>query len=488
MLSGRYPATTGIFEIGRTLRTTMPDITTLPQHFKNHGYHTRSLGKIYHVGIDDDASWTDSGMAQQAAAHQRRDSGGRGEVHRRCQGQGRSFRRRARAPACPRCPPSRRWTAATTTCSTATRRRTPSLSSASMRRIRSSPSSWPSVSRIRTCRGLRRRNTSTSTIRRNCRSRRTSSCPRAAGFRRDLRPGFPLVCRRAPGRVARTVQASMPARLPRRDQLRGCPGGPLAGRARRNGPCQEHHRRLLERPRLLHGRAHLVGREAQQLRRRHAQLPHHRHARAENRRPKRPTPSPNPWISPRRSRNSAACRKTRASRAAASSPCSTIRRRRSTKPPSVGIPRAATSGVAMRTDKWRFVEWTKTGEPPVWELYDSAAIPRMTSIWRLGPKTRNCWLLSVRNSAPVFPSRTSANLPPRQERNLPRNRPGQGDEPVLSQQAPERTSPLRWNRVRVPNSPSRRVRLAATTGSVLSLRFQTLEQEGKRDLPRSDEP
>ena len=28
MLSGRYPATTGIFEIGRTLRTTMPDITT----------------------------------------------------------------------------------------------------------------------------------------------------------------------------------------------------------------------------------------------------------------------------------------------------------------------------------------------------------------------------------------------------------------------------------------------------------------------------
>jgi iduronate 2-sulfatase len=58
MLSGRYPATTTIWEIGRTLRTTMPDITTMPQHFKNHGYHTRSIGKIYHVGIDDDASWT----------------------------------------------------------------------------------------------------------------------------------------------------------------------------------------------------------------------------------------------------------------------------------------------------------------------------------------------------------------------------------------------------------------------------------------------
>src|SRR5262245_2975365 len=58
MLSGRYPATTQIFDFSRPLRATMPDITTLPQHFKNHGYHTRSLGKIYHVGIDDDASWT----------------------------------------------------------------------------------------------------------------------------------------------------------------------------------------------------------------------------------------------------------------------------------------------------------------------------------------------------------------------------------------------------------------------------------------------
>ncbi|MCB1208886.1 MAG: sulfatase [Verrucomicrobiales bacterium] len=58
MLSGRHPATTQIFEIGRPLRATLPNIITLPQHFKNNGYHTRSMGKIYHVGIDDDASWT----------------------------------------------------------------------------------------------------------------------------------------------------------------------------------------------------------------------------------------------------------------------------------------------------------------------------------------------------------------------------------------------------------------------------------------------
>ncbi len=58
LLSGRYPATTRIFTIGPALRETMPDIVTLPQHFKNNGYFTRSLGKVYHVGIDDPPSWS----------------------------------------------------------------------------------------------------------------------------------------------------------------------------------------------------------------------------------------------------------------------------------------------------------------------------------------------------------------------------------------------------------------------------------------------
>jgi len=59
MLSGRYPATTRIFQIGPPLRSTLPDITTVPQHFKNHGYDCRSFGKVYHVGIDDEASWSE---------------------------------------------------------------------------------------------------------------------------------------------------------------------------------------------------------------------------------------------------------------------------------------------------------------------------------------------------------------------------------------------------------------------------------------------
>jgi iduronate 2-sulfatase len=58
LLSGRYPATTRIFTIGPALRETLPDIVTLPQHFKHNGYFTRSLGKVYHVGIDDPPSWS----------------------------------------------------------------------------------------------------------------------------------------------------------------------------------------------------------------------------------------------------------------------------------------------------------------------------------------------------------------------------------------------------------------------------------------------
>jgi arylsulfatase A-like enzyme len=58
LLSGRHPWTTKIYEIGPPLRSTMPDIVTLPQLFKNNGWFTRSLGKIYHIGIDDPDSWS----------------------------------------------------------------------------------------------------------------------------------------------------------------------------------------------------------------------------------------------------------------------------------------------------------------------------------------------------------------------------------------------------------------------------------------------
>ena len=48
LLTGRRPDTIKVWDLKTHFRTTVPDIVTLPQHFKNHGYQTRSIGKIFH--------------------------------------------------------------------------------------------------------------------------------------------------------------------------------------------------------------------------------------------------------------------------------------------------------------------------------------------------------------------------------------------------------------------------------------------------------
>jgi arylsulfatase A-like enzyme len=48
VLSGARPATTRIWNNQTFLQQTMPDVVTLPEHFKNHGYTSVSLGKIFH--------------------------------------------------------------------------------------------------------------------------------------------------------------------------------------------------------------------------------------------------------------------------------------------------------------------------------------------------------------------------------------------------------------------------------------------------------
>ncbi|MEE2753971.1 MAG: sulfatase [Candidatus Latescibacterota bacterium] len=59
VMTGCRPDTTGIFDLQTPVRSVMPDVVTLPQHFKNHGYTTRSIGKIYHHRNDDLEGWSD---------------------------------------------------------------------------------------------------------------------------------------------------------------------------------------------------------------------------------------------------------------------------------------------------------------------------------------------------------------------------------------------------------------------------------------------
>lgn len=58
LLTGRRPDTTKVYELKTHFRKTIPDVVTLPQQFKANGYFTLGMGKIYHGGLDDEASWS----------------------------------------------------------------------------------------------------------------------------------------------------------------------------------------------------------------------------------------------------------------------------------------------------------------------------------------------------------------------------------------------------------------------------------------------
>ncbi|MDC0175928.1 sulfatase [Planctomycetaceae bacterium] len=69
LLSGYYPHATGVLGYVSP-RTAIGDRATWPQHFKNAGYHTTRVSKIFHMGVpggiekgsngaDDPASWTE---------------------------------------------------------------------------------------------------------------------------------------------------------------------------------------------------------------------------------------------------------------------------------------------------------------------------------------------------------------------------------------------------------------------------------------------
>jgi len=58
LMTGRRPDTTKVWDLNTHFRTALPHVVTLPQHFKQHGYHTQAFGKIYHGGYDDAPSWS----------------------------------------------------------------------------------------------------------------------------------------------------------------------------------------------------------------------------------------------------------------------------------------------------------------------------------------------------------------------------------------------------------------------------------------------
>ena len=59
LMTGLRPDSTGVVENVTYFRDTVPDVVTLPQHFRKHGYETVYVGKIYHGAMrDEEKSWS----------------------------------------------------------------------------------------------------------------------------------------------------------------------------------------------------------------------------------------------------------------------------------------------------------------------------------------------------------------------------------------------------------------------------------------------
>ncbi|MEX1241416.1 MAG: sulfatase [Cyclobacteriaceae bacterium] len=58
LLTGLRPDATGVYNLTTHFRKTTPDVVTLPQYFKENGYHTQWWGKIYHAALLDSISWS----------------------------------------------------------------------------------------------------------------------------------------------------------------------------------------------------------------------------------------------------------------------------------------------------------------------------------------------------------------------------------------------------------------------------------------------
>ncbi len=61
LLLGSRSTSLGVYSLGRNFRLSWPDAATLPQRFMAHGYHAGAVGKVFHTGHgnhEDPASWS----------------------------------------------------------------------------------------------------------------------------------------------------------------------------------------------------------------------------------------------------------------------------------------------------------------------------------------------------------------------------------------------------------------------------------------------
>lgn len=58
LLTGTRPDTTHVYDLQTPLNTVRPDLVSIPHHFKNNGYETISLSKVFHHPNEDPQGWS----------------------------------------------------------------------------------------------------------------------------------------------------------------------------------------------------------------------------------------------------------------------------------------------------------------------------------------------------------------------------------------------------------------------------------------------
>jgi iduronate 2-sulfatase len=66
VMTGLRPASTRVWSLGHKFRETIPDVVTMPQTFHQHGYHTVSMGKIFHNHMPDRISFDEADLKPSA--------------------------------------------------------------------------------------------------------------------------------------------------------------------------------------------------------------------------------------------------------------------------------------------------------------------------------------------------------------------------------------------------------------------------------------
>lgn len=69
IMTGVRPDTSKVWDLVTSFRVALPDVVTLGQHFKQHGYFVQGMGKIYHGSLNDEATWSTPWQTPKAAKY-----------------------------------------------------------------------------------------------------------------------------------------------------------------------------------------------------------------------------------------------------------------------------------------------------------------------------------------------------------------------------------------------------------------------------------